>query len=199
MTSEMIPSFFANLPSSWEDELPYLKLKYGLADLEDSQQQIAERTYFLSDAAPSLEMLRRLTQLFLRAKHEKQLKSRLLILSQEEESSLYAGLSDEEKREVRIITTLSEREKAILTKGARAGVLLHDNEAVAVWLREILAFQLPVIVPKTPRLMEDAGHTPLYIDTSRDDEIINALVKMEGSDALRAHIETLQREEADQE
>ncbi len=164
--------------------LRYAKLKYGVAVLEDPDDVIDTRTYFVTMATPTTaSYVKELIRIFSVTQKEKSLKSCLLVLGSQKDLGL--SIPRKEGEGVLFADTSDEKEKAILLYGSLAFVsLLYEADQESFYM-EVMKLGVPLVLPEPEQKNAQVGHAAFFLEKINEENVANALMKLENSKTLR--------------
>lgn len=165
----------------------YLKLKYGIAVLEDTDDVIDSRTYFVTLlTTETASYVKELVRTFELTQKEKNLKSCLLIIGSQEE--LGVNIPRKEGEGILFAPIKDEKEIALLLYGSIAYVSLLYQEEQEQFYFEIMKLGVPLVLPE-PELKDPlVGHAAFFLEKITEENVSNALMKLENSKTLRESI-----------
>jgi hypothetical protein len=183
----MQEDFSQLMSSDPTNALRYVKLKYGIAELEDSAEVIDTRTYFITTVSPTtLSYVKELIRIFSLTEKEKSLKSVLVVLGSQKavmsagDVKTFEGVVFAEPKEV--------KEKALLLYGSIAYIsLLHEVECEPFYL-EIMKLGVPLVLPHLDNIDSVIGHAAFFLEKINEEHVQAALLKLESSKTLRESI-----------
>lgn len=177
-------NFTKHMQKDPTNALRYVKLKYGIAVLEDTDEAIDARTYFVTMATPTTApFVKELIRNFTLTQKEKNLKSCLLVLGSQQDLGL--SLPRKEGEGVLFADTKDEKEIAVLLYGSLAYVsLLYETDQEKFYL-EVMKLGVPLVLPEPEVKDPRVGHAAFFIEKINEENVANALLKLENSKTLR--------------
>ncbi len=168
--------------------LRYLKLKYGVAEMNDSAETLDATTYFITDASlAAAPYVKELVQIFEGVRKDKNLKSSLVVLFDSENKK--AGiLSGAISKHISCVVPQDEKEKALLLYGAVGFVSLRYKAADDSYFLQIMKLGVPLILPKVSDQEGNLGHAAYFVEKIDPETVGQAIVKLENSPTLRDSI-----------
>lgn len=184
MSTYHFTQYMSNDPTN---ALRYVKLKYGIAELEDNAEAIDTRTYFITLLSPeTISYVKELGRIVAVTEKEKNLKSSLVILGPREMA--YDAISKNILETVILADPKEPKEMALLLYGSLGFVsLLYEQKKESLYI-EVMKLGVPLLLPEITHKDSSIGHAAFFLDALTEETVSAALLKLENSTTLRESI-----------
>lgn len=189
-------SLLSSLPADWEERLVYLKLKCALSALSDTRSEILAQEYFIVFASGMTEAyLKEILTAHRQTREHKHTKAMLVIVCDPGTSEKMQNICQEiHDAAAVVVSSLSEKEIAVLLRGAIALLAPLFTVSQRALLLDTLHFGVPAVVTNNNDVRALVGHAAYFLERVDVEELQRALLKLENSSQLRSSIQHAARE-----